>query len=139
MKLVEVFIHLIILFLKQSAASDSGTLKSLFVAFRHGARAPFAIYNENPYNETSWPNGLGELTTHGKRQMFQIGQFLRSNYSHFLSGSVEEVEVRSSASARLIESAESVWEGFISADDARNRILPIRVDEVYIIYAQFFN
>lgn len=136
MKLPKVCIHLVIFFISifsnQSIASDSDTLKSLFVVFRHGARAPIAIYDNNPYGESAWPNGLGELTDRGKWQLERVGQFLRSNYSHFLSGSVDEVDIRSTDSPRLIESAESAWKGFKSKDDTCNgtQVLPIRVDQV---------
>lgn len=149
MKFPKIFIHSILIFFisicwKQSIASDAehlnldisnaGTLKALFVVLRHGARAP-VTYDGHPFNETAWPNGPGELTERGKWQMQQIGQFLRRNYSHFLSKSVDEVELRSAYLSRLIESAESVWQGFTSADDAclRTKVVPIRVDQVSLI------
>lgn len=132
MKPLSICICLGILFLKQSVASDSTTLVSVFAVFRHGARAPFYSFDESAQTEL-WPNGLGELTQHGKNQTFQIGRFLRSNYSAFLSGTVDEVEARSSDSSRIIESVRSAWNGFVSENQAcqANATLPIRVDETF--------
>ena len=132
MKLPKIFIYLIVFFVNRSVASDLGTLKSLFVVFRHGARAPFFSFDESPQKEL-WPNGLGELTERGKKQTFRIGQFLRSNYSAFLSGTADEVDARSSDSGRIIESARSAWNGFVSINETcqKNQSLPIRVDETF--------
>ena len=139
MKLPKVLLHLVIFFVficwKPSIASDRDTLKSLFVVFRHGARAPFSIYDGNPHGLDAWPNGLGELTERGKWQLEQVGKFLRRNYSAFLSGSVDEVDLRSTDSTRLIESTIRAWKGFKSIDNATaacnaTQVVPIRVDLV---------
>ena len=132
MELPKVFIYLAIFLLKQSVASDLSSLKSLFVVFRHGARAPFFTFDASSQTEL-WPNGLGELTQRGELQTFRIGQFLRSNYSTFLSGTTNEVDARSSDSSRIIESVRWAWNGFVSGDKVcqQNQTLPIRVDETF--------
>ena len=125
--LVLPIIFLILILRKQSIASDSSTLKALFVVSRHGARAPSLVYDA--VNETAWPNGMGQLTDRGKWQTHRIGEVLRIKYPKFLSGSMDEVEFRSARLPRIIESAQMIWKGLSS--NACNRIaVPIRVDQV---------
>lgn len=135
MKFLKVYriVFLLFIFWKRSIASDSDTLKSLFVVSRHGARAPLSLYDNS--NQAAWPNGLGKLTERGKWQMRRIGDFLRKNYSDFLTGSVDEVEFRSARLGRLIESAQLIWEGFTSNEDSCHRTaVPIRVDQVNLLH-----
>ncbi|KAK4881178.1 hypothetical protein RN001_004497 [Aquatica leii] len=63
------------------------TLILLHVLFRHGDRTPETseLYPTDPYHaDTSFPEGLGELTNAGKKREHQIGQALRKKYDSFL-------------------------------------------------------
>lgn len=77
--------------------------------FRHGDRSPTAFYPTYPNNHRSdWPAGLGELTNTGKRQLFQLGQWLRQRYNEdFLPKRYSEnnIYVRSTDVDRTIVSA----------------------------------
>ncbi|KAJ3659157.1 hypothetical protein Zmor_010861 [Zophobas morio] len=70
------------------APTESGSLKLLYVIFRHGNRTPNGpeeLYPEDPYlNEKYSPIGLGQLTNSGKRREYRIGKALRERYNQFL-------------------------------------------------------
>ncbi|XP_014287768.1 venom acid phosphatase Acph-1 [Halyomorpha halys] len=74
------------------------TLVRVFVALRHGSRAPsYETYVNDSYlktNEQIWPAGPGELTKNGKQEAFEMGQKLRTRYSEFLSDYYKTKEFR---------------------------------------------
>ncbi|XP_058794915.1 venom acid phosphatase Acph-1-like isoform X3 [Phymastichus coffea] len=64
--------------------------------FRHGARTPikeelkiFSYIDESSYE----PLGLGTLTNTGKKQMYELGKFLRERYSEFLGANYKSDHV----------------------------------------------
>ncbi|WKX93343.1 hypothetical protein Q1695_010973 [Nippostrongylus brasiliensis] len=56
------------------------TLLFVHVVWRHGDRAPTMTYPTDPHQESSWPNGWGELTQLGMLQQYALGQLLRGRY-----------------------------------------------------------
>lgn len=66
--------------------------------------SPMSIYPNDPYKENFWPEGLSQLTDVGKDRMFQLGGYLRTRYSHFMSDDIKEVKALSSDKDRCIES-----------------------------------
>ncbi|KAG5676091.1 hypothetical protein PVAND_005945 [Polypedilum vanderplanki] len=69
-------------------------LKLVHVFFRHGARTPADTYPNDIYvNETFDPYGWGQLTNRGKQQMYELGQFLRSRYHHYLNKTLNLNEI----------------------------------------------
>ncbi|XP_030388050.1 venom acid phosphatase Acph-1 isoform X1 [Scaptodrosophila lebanonensis] len=66
--------------------TDESTLELLHVVFRHGPRTPADTYPKDPYvNETYYPFGWGQVTNNGKRELFNIGTWLRKRYGKFLA------------------------------------------------------
>ncbi|VIO99423.1 Uncharacterized protein BM_BM8502 [Brugia malayi] len=96
---------------------ESPELIFVHTLWRHGDRGPLIIYPNDPYNETVWPNGIGELTEIGIRQLFQVGKRFYQQYinstSPFLSKNYynKEIYIRSTDVNRTITSAMAVLAG----------------------------
>uniref|UniRef100_A0A667X9D5 Lysosomal acid phosphatase n=1 Tax=Myripristis murdjan TaxID=586833 RepID=A0A667X9D5_9TELE len=72
-------------------------------------RSPVRAYPNDPYKESSWPQGFGQLSQEGMRQHLELGQFLRKRYQGFLNESYDrhEISVRSTDYDRTLMSAEA--------------------------------
>ncbi|CAG9858512.1 unnamed protein product [Phyllotreta striolata] len=93
-----------------SSCEHCQCLLSLITIYRHGARSPIRLYKNDPYINMSkelWPEGLGQLTNLGKMQQYQLGQWLRSNYKHFIPENYDRsfIQVHSSNKDRCLMSA----------------------------------
>lgn len=69
---------------KNNTTSES-TIELLHVIFRHGPRTPADTYPNDPHvDEKFEPFGWGQLTNNGKRELFNVGSWLRKRYNHYL-------------------------------------------------------
>ncbi|XP_037041883.1 lysosomal acid phosphatase-like [Bradysia coprophila] len=84
-------------------------LKFVHVLFRHGDRSPIIQAPGDLYDQSKWPDGLGQLTNLGKQQQFNLGKWLRSRYNGFLSPSYkfDEIYIQSSDVDRTLMSAQA--------------------------------
>ncbi|XP_014212470.1 lysosomal acid phosphatase-like [Copidosoma floridanum] len=95
------------------------SLKKVFIVFRHGDRNPTETYPNDPHVNHLWPGGWGALTKLGMKQMYTLGQWVRSNYGYvtdhtYVPGSVV---VNSSYADRCIMSTQAMLAGLYPQDE----------------------
>uniref|UniRef100_A0A914UN40 acid phosphatase n=1 Tax=Plectus sambesii TaxID=2011161 RepID=A0A914UN40_9BILA len=111
---VSSLLPLLLLFLDISKSDATLTLKFVHAIWRHGDRSPSSTFpTDKGNNESTWPQGWGELTQEGMRQHYALGKLLRQRYDGFLSRAYSQYEiyVRSTSYNRTIMSAMSNMAG----------------------------
>ncbi|XP_053149584.1 lysosomal acid phosphatase-like [Hemicordylus capensis] len=85
------------------------SLRFVTLLYRHGDRSPVKAYPRDPYQESAWPQGFGQLSQEGMQQHWDLGQALRRRYDGFLNASYnrQEIFIRSTDFDRTLMSAEA--------------------------------
>ncbi|TMS11624.1 Lysosomal acid phosphatase [Larimichthys crocea] len=99
-----------VLFLLAVGAAAGGKLVYVTVLFRHGDRSPVKAYPTDPYQESAWPQGFGQLSQEGMRQHFELGRFLRNRYKGFLNESYDRHEVSTRRAASKVFTPDLKWQ-----------------------------
>lgn len=112
-----IFCLLIIKFVYIGCDEIKGSSRLIFshVIYRHGDRTPIDPYPNDPWGDLKyWPTGWGQLTNIGKRQHYELGQWLRKRYINLVNQtySKDEVYIRSTDVDRTLMSAMSNLAGF---------------------------
>ncbi|NXO33187.1 PPAP phosphatase, partial [Locustella ochotensis] len=71
------------IFLHQTTAKRK--LKFVSLVFRHGDHTPQEFFPTDKHKEIARQQGYGQLTKLGIQQQYELGQYMRRRYSHFLS------------------------------------------------------
>ncbi|XP_031799820.1 lysosomal acid phosphatase [Sarcophilus harrisii] len=110
-----------LLLLSLGPPAQSRSLRFVILLYRHGDRSPVKAYPKDPYQESQWPQGFGQLTKEGMLQQWELGQALRERYWGFLNASYhrEEVYIRSTDCDRTLMSAEANLAGLFPVEGAQ--------------------
>ncbi|KAG5848914.1 lysosomal acid phosphatase isoform X1 [Anguilla anguilla] len=108
-KIVSLYLISLTLFSVLNTTFGERKLKFVTLLYRHGDRSPVKAYPTDPYQESAWPQGFGQLSQDGMRQHFELGQALRQRYNGFLNESYDrhQIVVRSTDYDRTLMSAEA--------------------------------
>uniref|UniRef100_A0A8C3IGH8 acid phosphatase n=1 Tax=Chrysemys picta bellii TaxID=8478 RepID=A0A8C3IGH8_CHRPI len=68
-------------------------LKFVSVVFRHGDHTPCESFPNDKHKKNAWPQGFGQLTKLGIQRQYELGQYMRKRYKHFLSTVYNQFEI----------------------------------------------
>lgn len=98
----------------QPELSIETTLKKVAILFRHGDRS---------LHDVGGSGGSAQLTLQGEKHMFRLGNYIRKRYQTFLTNNTSEVQARSIALNRCINSLLVVLAGMYPALDNSTQIV----------------
>lgn len=111
-------------------AYASAELKFVQFVHRHGDRTPIDTYPTDPYSTQIRENGLGQLTTLGKNQLYDLGRYIRSCYNGFLPMEYDatDIYVQSSEIIRTVMSAQFLLAGLYKGNSVSEYFdIPVHV------------
>ncbi|NWU18063.1 PPAP phosphatase, partial [Cephalopterus ornatus] len=79
------------IFLHQTTAKRK--LKFVSIVFRHGDHTPEEFFPTDMHKEILRQQGHGQLTKLGIQQQYELGQYMRRRYSHFLSVVYKQTQI----------------------------------------------
>ncbi|XP_063263967.1 prostatic acid phosphatase-like isoform X3 [Prinia subflava] len=79
------------IFLHQTTAKRK--LKFVSLVFRHGEHTPQEFFPTDKHKEIARQQGYSQLTKLGIQQQYELGQYMRRRYSHFLSVVYKQCEI----------------------------------------------
>ncbi|GBN87084.1 Testicular acid phosphatase, partial [Araneus ventricosus] len=85
--------------------------------FRNGMSAPRELYPNDPNHPDHWEEGLGELTIHGRRQLYSLGKELRRRYSHYITANPREVTMQVATQQKNMRSGLSMLASLYAPND----------------------
>uniref|UniRef100_A0A183BWU3 Lysosomal acid phosphatase n=1 Tax=Globodera pallida TaxID=36090 RepID=A0A183BWU3_GLOPA len=115
----------------ESDRADLDTLKFVHALWRHGDRTPTKMIPSDQTNTldkwTAKFGGLGQLTSDGAQQQFNLGRLMRHRYDGFLSCifTPEQFVYRSSDFNRTKMSAFANLQGLFSSDSQEGPKMPL--------------
>ncbi|ODN05943.1 Lysosomal acid phosphatase [Orchesella cincta] len=107
----------------QTSEVNHETLKLVQLIIRHGDRVPEYPYPNDPFSDPStWPEGWAQITDEGKRQEYQLGQYLRTRYGNYLNSSYvpNQIYAVSSDTDRTIMSGMMALAGLYPTNNETN-------------------
>jgi hypothetical protein len=118
LKLLLILFNAIINSILCAETSDTSTLRLLQIVHRNGDQTPISFYPNDPYNSIDkWVDGSGELTIKGKDRMYDFGKELRDRYKEYLGKTLKNIQIKSSAANRCIESAAALVAALYPPED----------------------
>ncbi|KAJ6641619.1 Testicular acid phosphatase like, partial [Pseudolycoriella hygida] len=99
---------------QRSFHGDGDRLIFAHVIFRHGERNINKSFPKDPYkNESFWPGGFGALTNAGKKEVYELGKYLRRRYANLIGQhySSDEFYIQSTDYDRTLMSAQVLAAG----------------------------
>ncbi|GBM48905.1 Testicular acid phosphatase [Araneus ventricosus] len=97
--------------------ADGKELIFLQFVFRNGMSAPRELYPNDPNHPDHWEEGLGELTIHGRRQLYALGKELRRRYSHYITANPREVTMQVATQQKNMRSGLSMLASLYAPND----------------------
>ncbi|EDW76777.1 uncharacterized protein Dwil_GK19447 [Drosophila willistoni] len=99
---------------KTQPNTTNSKLELVHIVFRHGIRTPVDTYPNDPYIKNGFqPTGWGHVTNSGKRELYEMGRWLKYRYGDFMGDFYrpERLHAQATASPRALMSLQTTLAG----------------------------